>query len=79
MTDEHTNLALLKRLDFNNLAGAADLFAEEFVWHFFNPRLPDVHGDYLGLRGLQSFFEKLGAATKGSFEPSVTRMGAYLQ
>ena len=42
MTDEHPNLALLKRLDFNNLAGAAGLFAEEFVWHYFNPRLPDV-------------------------------------
>jgi len=81
MTDEHPNLALLKRLDFNNLAGAADLFAKEFVWHFFNPRLPDVQGDYLGLRGLQSFFEKLGAATKGSFEVepiSVTAVGDEL-
>jgi hypothetical protein len=49
MIEEHPNISLLKRLDFANLAGAADLFAEDFVWHFFNPRLPDVEGDYFGL------------------------------
>jgi ketosteroid isomerase-like protein len=68
MTSEHPNVALLKRLDFRKMEGAADLFAEDIVWHFFNSRLPDVHGDYVGLSGLQSFFEKLGAATAGTFE-----------
>ena len=68
MTDEHPNMALLKRLDLGNLAGAGDIFAENFVWHFFNPRLPDVEGDYTGLSGLQTFFEKIGKLTEGTFE-----------
>lgn len=81
MTDEHPNVALLKRVDFGNLAGAADLFAENFVWHFFNPRLPDVEGDYAGVSGLQTFLEKMVALTEGTFkvEPiSVTAVGDEL-
>lgn len=81
MTDEHPNVALLKRVDFGNLAGAADLFEENFVWHFFNPRLPDVEGDYAGLSGLQTFLEKMVALTEGTFrvEPnSVTAVGDEL-
>ncbi len=31
MTDEHPNMALLKRLDLGNLVGAGDIFAENFV------------------------------------------------
>jgi ketosteroid isomerase-like protein len=68
MNIEHPNVALLKRLDFRRMEGAADLFAENIVWHFFNSRLPDVHGDYVGLAGLQAFFEKMGAATDDTFE-----------
>jgi hypothetical protein len=49
MTKEHPNVSLVKRFDPRNLAGAADLIADDFVWHFFNPRLPDVQGDYFGL------------------------------
>jgi ketosteroid isomerase-like protein len=81
MTEEHSNVSLLKRVDLGNIAGAADLFAEDFVWHFFNPRLPDVQGDYVGLAGLQAFFEKLGAVTGGTFqvEPiSITPFGDEL-
>lgn len=44
-------MALLKRLDLGNL-----------VWHFFNPRLPDVEGDYTGLSGLRTFFESQAEA-----------------
>ena len=81
MTDEHRNIALLKRLDFGNLDDTADLFAENFVWHFFNPRLPDVEGDYFGLSGLQTFLEKMVALTEGNFgvEPiSVIAIGDEL-
>lgn len=81
MTDEHPNIALLKRLDFGNLDDTADLFAENFVWHFFNPRLPDVEGDYFGLSGLQTFLEKMVALTEGTFgvEPiSVIAIGDEL-
>lgn len=68
MTKEHPNVSLLSRLDISNLAESADLFAENFVWHFFNPSLPNVQGDYTGLNGLQDFFEKLAMVTNGSFE-----------
>ena len=81
MSEEHPNVSLLKRLDFGNLADAADLFAEDFVWHFFNPRLPDVEGDYVGLNGLQTFLEKMVALTEGTFEVapiSVTAFGDEL-
>jgi len=81
MTDEHPNITLLNRLDLNNLAGAADLFAEDFVWHFFNPHLPDIAGDYVGLHGLQSLFDKLGSLTGGTFSVhpvSATAMGDEL-
>ena len=81
MTDVHPNVTLLKRVGFGNLAGAADLFAENFVWHFFNPRLPDVEGDYVGLSGLQTFLEKLVVLTEGTFEVepiSVTAVGDEL-
>ena len=81
MSEEHPNVSLLKRLDFGNLADAADLFAEDFVWHFFNPRLPDVEGDYVGLNGLQTFLEKMVALTEGTFEVapiSVTAVGDEL-
>jgi ketosteroid isomerase-like protein len=79
--EEHPNISVLKQLDLGNLAEAADLFTEDFVWHFFNPRLPDLQGDYVGIDGLQAFFEKLGAATGGTFqvEPvSITPVGDEL-
>ena len=84
MTQEHPNVALMQQLEPNytdsnpNLFAenfiwrffnpeAANLFAEDFVWHFFNDKLPDVRGDYHGLRGLQTFFEKLEVVTGGTF------------
>lgn len=67
MTEEHPNVSLLQRLDLRDLEGSADLFSEDFVWHFFNPQLPDVQGDYVGVAGLQNFFQKLGGSTGGTF------------
>ena len=68
MTQEHSNISLLKQFNPSNIADSAELFAENFVWHFFNPNLPDVQGDYVGLNGLQTFFEQLGALTDASFQ-----------
>ena len=66
-TGEHPNIALVKRLDPANITGTPDLFAENAVWHFFNPKLPDVQGDYAGINGIEAFFAKLTALTQGSF------------
>ena len=68
MTETHPNVALLSRFDPTNIVGTADILAENFVWHFFNPCLPDLQGDYVGRAGLQDFFEKMANLTEGSFK-----------
>ena len=68
MTKEHPNIALLQRLDPTNLAAAKDLIAEEAVFHYFNPNLPELQGDYVGLDGIRTFFEKVGEKTGGTFK-----------
>ena len=81
MNLQQSNVDLLSKLDIKKLTNSSDLFAETFVWHFFNAKLPEVQGDYVGLNGLQTFFEKLAAITNGSFavEPlSITPMGDEL-
>jgi len=81
MTEEHPNVALLKRLDPGNVAGAADVFAEDVIWHFFNPLLPDIQGDYVGRSGIQAFFEKMAQLTDGTFRVnpvSITPVGDEL-
>lgn len=75
MTGEHPNVSLVKRFDPGDLAGSAELFTRDFVWHFYNPRLPDLQGDYVGASGLQAFFQKLAAVTEGTFE--VERVSIY--
>lgn len=81
MTDEHPNVALLKRLDLRNLDAAGDLMSEDVVWHYFNPNLPDLEGDHVGLDGIRSFFESIGRMSKGTFhvQPiSITPVGDEL-
>lgn len=68
MNNEHPNISVLKKFDPTNVAGAADILAEDAVWHFFNPLLPDVRGDYVGLKGFQAFFEKMRGLTSGTFK-----------
>ncbi len=76
MNQEHPNISVLKRFDPTNIAGAADILAEDAVWHFFNPILPDVQGDYIGLKGFQAFFEKMGGLTKGTFKANPISVSA---
>lgn len=81
MTEVHPNISLLNRLDLRNLAAAKDLIAEDVVWHYFNPNLPDMQGDHVGLDGIRSFFEAVGKKTRGTFriEPvSITAVGDEL-
>ena len=81
MADKHPNVALIEQLDIRDMAAAADVFAEDVVWHYFNPLLPEIEGDYVGLAGIGTFFEKVGGATAGTFriEPvSLTPIGDEL-
>ncbi len=68
MTKEHPNIAVLKRFNPSNLAETIDVFAEDVIWHYYNPRLPDLHGDYVGRAGVQTFFEKLRLLAGSDFK-----------
>ncbi len=81
MTDRHPNVALIQRFDPRDPASLAQVFSEDAVWHFFNPKLPDVQGDFRGPAGIGAFFEAMGQMTGGTFrvEPiSITPMGDEL-
>ena len=81
MTADHPNLSLIQRLNLRNLADSAELFSEDVVWHFFNPRLPDLQGDYIGLAGIETFFSRLATSTDGTFQVvpvSITAAGDEL-
>ena len=80
-TKEHPNISVLQKLDLTNIAGSADVLATDVVFHYFNPVLPDVQGDYMGMAGFQAFFENIGKVTKGTFKVnplSVTPVGDEL-
>lgn len=68
MNKEHPNISVLKKFDPNNISTAIELLAEDVVFHYFNPHLPEVQGDYKGPKGFQEFFEKIGRLSKGSFK-----------
>ena len=67
MTSSHPNVELLMKLNLRDLDASAALFSDDFVWHFFNPKLPDVQGDFVGVDGLKSFFAAMAGKTEGSF------------
>ncbi len=64
----HPNLSIMHRLDIKNLDACADVFAANFVWHYFNPKLPDIEGNYHGVSGLKNFFSKLNETSNGAFQ-----------
>jgi len=76
MTDTHPNVALLSRFNPADLAGCADVLSEEFVWHFINPKLPEHQGDYVGLAGLQDFFQRTQDFSGGTFRINPVSMTA---
>ncbi len=67
MTSEDPKLTLLKQLNFSDLDSCAELFSEDFVWHYYNPVVPDLAGDYRGVDGLKKFFETLRSLSNGTF------------
>lgn len=63
----HPNVSLIQQLDLANLAASPHLFAKNFIWHSSNPKLRDVQGDYVGIKGVKIFFKKLRRYTSGTF------------
>jgi len=68
MNKEHPNIAVLSRFNPTNIAAAAEVIAEDAVWHFFNPKLPEIQGDYVGVEGFIDFFNKMAVNTAGTFK-----------
>lgn len=68
MPDVHPNVRLLEQLDMRNIAAARELFAEDAVWHYHNPNLPELQGDYTGIDGIGSLFEAFARTLTGSLK-----------
>ncbi|MEM0937923.1 MAG: nuclear transport factor 2 family protein [Pseudomonadota bacterium] len=75
MLTEHANICLLKKLDITSHDCRAALFHPDVVWHFFNPKAPDLSGDYHGIEGIADFLERLQSLSNGTFriEPQDAR------
>ena len=72
MSQEHPNIEVLKRFDPRDPV----VLSEDVIFHFFNPLLPDLNGDYVGREGVSAFFAKLQTITGESFEPHVVSIQA---
>ncbi|MGD1929546.1 MAG: hypothetical protein ACFB12_11610 [Leptolyngbyaceae cyanobacterium] len=74
MTNPQTNVSLVEQLPAlipNRLEEAREYFRDDFVWHYINPELPQLQGDYDGLEGLKTFFMKLGELTNNTFNVQI--------
>lgn len=84
-TNVDDNLELLGQVGELITSGFVDRhnhpFADDFVFHFFNAQLPDLHGDYHGIDGTADLFERLagvGEAGFGQVRHSLTPFGDEL-
>ncbi|MDH3711172.1 MAG: nuclear transport factor 2 family protein [Cyclobacteriaceae bacterium] len=81
MNTLHPNIAVLQQFNPTNISASAGIIAEDAVFHYYNPMLPDMEGDYLGRQGFMEFFGKIAGETKGTFKVtplSITPMGNEL-
>ena len=81
MTEDYPAMAVLGQLDPNDMAASAHLFANDAVWHYSNPNLPELQGDHVGPEGIAAFFAALAEKSDGTLqiEPvSATPVGPEL-
>ena len=66
-----TNIELLAQVGELIRSGFADRdhhpFADDFVFHFFNPQLPELDGDHHGIDGIAHLFERLDELSETGF------------
>ena len=82
---QQANLDLVMRVGTLIHTGFAnsdeEVFADDFVFHYVNPRLAELDGDHYGYGGFRSFFERLHQESDTGFhnEPhSLTPYGDEL-
>ena len=81
MNTMHPNIAVLQQFNPANIAASARIIADDAVFHYFNPMLPDMQGDYQGKQGFIEFFGKIAGKTEGTFKVtplSINPMGNEL-
>ena len=81
MDTTHPNIAVLQQFNTANISASIGIIAEDAIFHYYNPMLPDLQGDYLGRQGFMEFFEKIAGKSKGTFKNtplSITSMGNEL-
>ena len=61
-------MSVLAKLNLQDIDACRDVFADNFIWRYFNPRLPELEGDHIGIDGLKSFFAKLNEKSKSGFQ-----------
>ena len=70
-TSTDANIQLLVKARELIKSGFADRdhhpFADDFVFHFFNPQLPDLAGDYHGFDGIAHLFESIAELSETGF------------
>ena len=81
MNTIHPNISVLQQFDPANISASKSIIADDAVFHYFNPMLPDMEGDYLGKQGFMEFFGKIAGQTMDSFKVtplSISPMGDEL-
>jgi len=68
MNTAEQNMAILQKFNPAKPAEAAEILAEDAIFHYFNPKLPELQGDYVGHEGFMDFFNKIGGRSKGTFK-----------
>lgn len=63
----HPNLSILTQLDIADVESCAEIFASNFVWHYFNSKRPEFEGTFHGVTGLKNFFAKMKESSNGAF------------
>ena len=78
---QQANLDLVTRAGTMIRTGFAnadeDVFADGFVFHFFNPHLDGLHGDHHGYDGFRSFFERLHQSSDTGFHSEPHSLTPY--
>lgn len=68
---ETANVDLMMQVGELIASGFADRdhhpFADDFVFHFINPQLPDLAGDHHGIDGMAGLFERLAELSEIGF------------
>ena len=63
----HPNLLVIQQFNPANIEDSLEVIAADAVFHYFNPKLPNIAGDYIGKQGFIDFFSAISGQTQGTF------------